>query len=77
MRDISQEWIRLKAVIEWSGMSINAFSKHIGLSHAETVYRVKRGINGVSRNLAARICTAYPQIDEAWLLCGTGRMLLK
>lgn len=73
----NKQWERLAAVIELGNMSANAFAKHIGLKHAENLYRVKRGQNGISRALADRIVKHYPEISRGWLLFGEGTMLIK
>lgn len=70
----NESWARVYAVIRWTGLSVNQFAKQIGLSRAETLYRIKRGLNGVSRSMAARIVAHYPAVSEGWLLCGEGRM---
>lgn len=55
-------------------MSTNYFARHIGLSRGENLYQIKRGNNGISRDLASRIVTRFPQIDKLWLLTGEGQM---
>ena len=35
------DWNRLKKVIDWSRLSVNAFAKHIGLKRAENLYQIK------------------------------------
>lgn len=61
-------------VIELSGMTINAFARHIGLTRSETLYQIKNGKNGISRNVAECVVAHYPQISKAWLLTGYGAM---
>jgi hypothetical protein len=46
------------------------------LSRAENLYQIKRGHNGVSRELAAMIAARYPSISAAWLLTGEGDMFV-
>lgn len=55
-------------------MTINAFSNHIGLPRSETLYQIKRGNNGISRNLADKIIGKFPQVSKPWLLTGYGPM---
>jgi hypothetical protein len=43
---------------------------------AETLYQIKRGNNGVSRELAQMIATRYPSVSQAWLLTGEGDMFV-
>jgi hypothetical protein len=70
------EWQRLEQVVKWAGMSVNSFGREIGLSRSETLYQIKRGNNGISRDLAETICKRYPQISKAWVLAGEGQMLI-
>lgn len=57
-------------------MTVNYFARYIGLSRGENLYRIKRGDNGISRDLADRIVAVFPEIDKVWLLTGVGRMLV-
>lgn len=70
-------WERLSAVIEWASMSINYFARYIGLPRGENLYQIRRGNNGISRDVARRVITRFPEISEAWLLNGSGEMFLK
>ena len=71
-----EQWQRLEAVIAYSRMTTHKFAKHIGLPCGENLYRIKRGQNGISRDVASRIAQKYPEISIGWLLCGEGTMLL-
>ncbi len=69
-------WQRIEQVIKWSGIaSVSAFAREIGLNRGENLYQIKRGNNGISRDLADSIAVKYPQISKAWLLTGEGEML--
>ena len=70
-------WQRLSAVIEWADMTANYFARHIGLPRGENIYQIKRGNNGISRRLAERIVTHFPQISKMWLLTGEGEMFVE
>ena len=41
----------------------------------KTFIRSKKGNNGISLDVATRICQHYPEIDKLWLLTGDGQML--
>lgn len=56
-------------------MTINRFAMFIGLTRAENLYQIKKGNNGISRDLAARITSKFPEISPLWLLTGDGEML--
>lgn len=73
----NEDWERLSAVIGRTGMSINRFAKHIGLPVGENLYRIQRGQNRMSRDVANRIVEHFPEISKGWLLCGEGEMLIK
>ncbi len=68
------QWDRLESVIRWQNMTTKHFSDHIGLSAPENLYRIKRGLNGISRRLATLITASFPEINPAWLLTGRGEM---
>ena len=72
--NVNTNWQRLASVIRWSGMTINRFAHHIGLSRAENLYQIKNGNNGISQNLARRIVEAFPAVSIGWLLTGEGAM---
>ena len=74
MREKQNNWQRIEAVIKWANMSTNYFARHIGLPRGENLYQIKRGNNGISRNVAQRIVDKFPQIDKLWLLTGDGQM---
>ena len=40
-------WSRLEKVIDWSGLSINSFTKNIGLKRAENLYQIKKGYHSI------------------------------
>jgi len=64
------DWIRLREVIEESGMSVNAFALHIGLPRSENLYQIKKGNHGISKALAEQINRFYPSFSVGWLLSG-------
>lgn len=68
------DWQRLEQVICWTGLSTNAFAAGIGLRRSENLYQIKRGNNGISKDLAELIVAKYPSLNRAWLLTGDGEM---
>lgn len=74
MREKQNNWQRIEAVIQWAHMSTNYFARYIGLARGENLYQIKRGNNGISRDVARRIVEKFPQIDQLWLLTGDGQM---
>ena len=71
----SEKWRRLERVIKWTGLSINSFALTIGLKRSENLYQIKKGNNGISRDLAELITAKYPSVSKGWLLTGEGEML--
>jgi len=67
-------WVRLKKVIDWSGLSTNAFAQKIGLKRAENLYQIKKGNYSISKELADKITSKYDNINKLWLLTGEGQM---
>ncbi len=74
MRQKLDNWQRIDAVIRWANMTVNYFALHIGLPRGENLYQIKKGNNGISRNLADKIVTKFPEISLPWLLTGEGPM---
>ncbi len=74
VQDKQNNWQRLEAVISWANMSINYFARHIGLPRGENLYQIRRGNNGISKDVAHRVVSRFPEISESWLLTGEGHM---
>lgn len=58
--EILTNWQRIEMVIQQSKMTANAFARHIGLPRGENLYQIKKGNNGISLDVANRICQRYP-----------------
>ena len=71
---MNENWKRISAVTKWAGMTTNFFAHHIGLPCGENLYQIKRGNNGISKDVAERIVLKFPDISKAWLLTGEGSM---
>lgn len=55
-------------------MTTNYFARYIGLPRGENLYQIKRRNNGISRDVADKIVSKFPQIDKLWVLTGEGQM---
>jgi len=77
MHEIQNNWQRIESVIKWANMTTNFFARYIGLPRGENLYQIKRGNNGISRDVAERIVTRFPEIDLLWLLTGRGQMFVE
>lgn len=70
-------WQRIEQLIKFMGFpSVSALAREIGLNRSEILYRIRRGKNGISKELAELITARYPNICKGWLLTGEGEMLL-
>ncbi|MEG1635026.1 MAG: S24 family peptidase [Rikenellaceae bacterium] len=67
-------WQRLESIIHYARMTTNAFAKSLSLKRSENLYQIKKGNNGISKELADLIVTKYPEVDKLWLLTGEGNM---
>lgn len=70
----NNEWKRLEEVIAWTGMSTNYFARFIGLPRGENLYQIRKGNNGISKDVAHKVAEKFPEISEMWLLTGNGEM---
>ena len=74
MANVKESWGRLSQIIEASGLTIHAFALAIGLTRSETLYQIKRGQIGISRNVAEAVVNRFPEYNKMWLLTGLGSM---
>ena len=70
------DWQRIEKIVRWTGLSVNSFALSIGLNRSENLYRIKRGDNGISKELAELIAARYPEISRAWIITGEGGMFI-
>ena len=62
---------RLRIVLQYSGeRSYNALALRLGLKRSENLYRIRKGYNGISMDLALRIRNICPSLSLSWLLGG-------
>lgn len=70
------DWQRIEKIVQWAGLSVNAFALNIGLTRGENLYQIKKGNNGISKELADLITAKYPDLSKAWIITGEGGMFL-
>lgn len=64
---------RLRIVLQYSGeRTYNALALRLGLKRSENLYRIRKGYNGISMDLALRIRNICPSLSLSWLLGGEG-----
>ena len=64
---------RIKQIIAYSGMTNRDFAKHCEINESSLnacLYKQR----GVSLDIVQKICRAFPEINERWLLLGVGEM---
>ncbi|MDU1892474.1 MAG: S24 family peptidase [Dysgonomonas sp.] len=71
---MNDAWDRLEKVIKSTDLSINKFAESIGLKRSENLYRIKKGKNSISKDLAEIITIKYCNFSKSWLLTGEGTM---
>jgi hypothetical protein len=65
---------RLKKLIEYSGLSGNAFAKSIGYESGQTVYNILNYGRPINMHFALNVLNKYETIRLNWLLTGKGEM---
>ncbi|MDA7777954.1 helix-turn-helix domain-containing protein [Flavobacteriaceae bacterium] len=67
--------IRIQEILNYSGLRRNTLAKTLGYTNSAIFYQIEVGRNGISSNLANRICEKFPEINHNWILTGKGQML--
>lgn len=73
---VLDDWQRIERIVRWTGLSVNSFALNIGLNRSENLYRIRKGQNGISKELAELVSSKYPEISKAWILTGEGQMFV-
>lgn len=66
---------RIEKLKEFSGLNYRKLAEEIGLKSAQTLYDIKNGKHGISKDVAEKIQARYLNISIQWLLTGQGEML--
>lgn len=66
---------RIKVLKEFLGKSYNRIAEECGLKNVQTLYDIKNGKHGISKDVADQITGRYLNISKLWLLAGEGEML--
>jgi len=69
----SERIIKLKNFLD---KSYNRVAEECGINNAQTLYDIKNGKHGISKDIADKISSRYLNISKQWLLTGEGEMLL-
>lgn len=65
---------RLRQLKDYLNIRFSDLSLSIGIP-PQNLYNIDYGKAGISKNIAQKICTKYPEISFSWLLSGQGSML--
>ncbi len=68
----SERIIKLKNFL---GISYKRIAEETGLNTYQTLYDIKNGKHGISKEVADKISVRYLNINKVWLLTGEGEML--
>lgn len=68
---------KIEALLKHLGKNPTELSKSLGMSRAQGIYDILDNTIDVSKKMASKIKTTYPEINTAWLLTGEGEMLEK
>lgn len=66
---------RIEELVKYSGLNIKRLAEEIGLKTVQTLYDIRNGKHGISKDVANKIKGKYLNINFNWLLTGEGEML--
>jgi hypothetical protein len=66
---------RINKVVEWSGLTSNAFAIRIGYKTGASIYNKLDGRRPITPSLITKITNHFPEISKSWLVTGEGGML--
>lgn len=66
---------RINELKKFTGLNFSRLASEIGIKTVQTLYDIKNGRHGISKELAEKIQARYLDINIAWLLTGEGEML--
>lgn len=65
----------IEALSNYTGLNLKRLAEEIGLKTHQTLYDIKKGKHGISKDVAEKIQAKYLNINLSWLLTGEGEML--
>ena len=66
---------RIEELSRHIGLNFKRLAEEIGLKTPQTLYDIKSGKHGISKDVAEKIQAKYLNISLSWLLTGDGEML--
>ena len=67
----------IEELTRFLGKNMSQIGREIGKRDGTVLYNIQTGRNKMSRNLAAKLKEAYPQLNELYLLTGEGSISLE
>ena len=64
---------RLQFILDHLNMTPTSLARSIGMAKPQPIFHIASERYGISRQLANRITSAYPQFSEKWLIKGEGQ----
>lgn len=66
---------RIEELVKFSGLNIKRLAEEVGLKTVQTLYDIRNGKHGISKEVANKIKGKYLNINLNWLLTGEGEMI--
>lgn len=66
---------KIIALREYTGMNLKRMSEEAGLGSPQTLYDIKKGKHGISREVANKLKLRFPKLSLSWLLAGEGDII--
>lgn len=66
---------KIIALRHYTNMSLKRLSEESQISTPQTLYDIKNGKHGISRDVANKFVARFPELSLSWLLAGEGEML--
>ena len=66
---------KINELLKYLNITPSEFAKKIGLSYPQNVYDIQKGRIDISKAMAGKITSVFPEISREWLLTGIGSML--
>jgi DNA-binding XRE family transcriptional regulator len=66
---------KINKLLEHFSLNPSDFAKVVGLRYAQNIYDIQKDKVDISKQIAAKITTAFPEINKNWLLTGEGEMM--
>ena len=67
---------RIRELKKFTGLNFRKLAEEIGLNTVQTLYDIKNGKHGISKEVAEKIQARYLNISIALILTGEGEMLV-